>query len=291
MKQTNILLAISISSIISFGQENKKEQLKKIIISDLFVQAGFIKRTPPSGGLDDFKLLAPQSVLLNENFSGYSKTFGFNLKSMYSILVGIKFKEKEIYKSNPQLRLGISYYSGPILSGGLRKFERKPYDTLYSTQTGQTTYIDSLISRSYRMDYTSDQIRFDGSIIFKTNQQERFSLFTGLGITAGISINAFTDIYYDNQDRIEDRSNPSPAISYPTSNPDETFINKTNFGFSIYIPIGLDFRIGKKNKFWKQIHLFYELKPGINTTSIPELRSVTNPSFQHGLGIRVSKNN
>ncbi|MBI4930025.1 MAG: hypothetical protein HY841_04620 [Bacteroidetes bacterium] len=294
MNPAKFLLAIILlaNSFLSFGQEKQTKQSKRIIISDIFVQAGFINRTPTFGTLNDFKLLAPQSVLLNNDFSEYSKTFGWSLKKLYSISTGIKFrnKEKGVYKSNPILRLGVSYFSGSILSGGMYKFERKPCDTVYSTQTWQTIYIDSVTWRSYKMNYISDQIRFDGSFIFHSNIQTRFSLFTGLGITAGLSINTFTDIYYDKSDRTEDRGG---STRYYSSSMDisEKFVNKNNLGFSVYIPVGIDFRIGKKNAFWKQIHLFYELKPGINMTSIPELRDITNANFQHGVGLRVSWSN
>ena len=280
------------SSIISYGQEKEKEQLKRIIICNVFVQAGFINRTPTFGTVTDFKLLAPKSVLLNSDFSGYSQTFGWSLKSMYSISTGIKFrsKKKEVYKSNPILRFGVSYFSGSILSGGVYKFERKPCDTLYPTQTWQTIYLDSVTWSSYKMNYTSDQIRFDGSFIIQTNSQERLTLFTGLGLTAGLSMNASTDIYYDKVVRTEERGNGTPYF-YSNSSTSEKFINKNNGGYSIYIPMGVDFRIGNKNAFWKQMHLFYELKPGINMTSIPELRDITNANFQHGLGLKVSWNN
>ena len=68
----------------------------------------------------------------------------------------------------------------------------------------------------------------------------------------------------------------------------EYYKNKNNFGFSAYIPMGIDFRIGRKRKFWKQIHLFLELRPGINGTSIPELRTIVNSSMQYGFGLKVS---
>ena len=48
--------------------------------------------------------------------------------------------------------------------------------------------------------------------------------------------------------------------------------------------------LGKKKEFWKRTHLFYELRPGINITSIPELGTITNSSNQHGLGLRVTWN-
>lgn len=145
------------------------------------------------------------------------------------------------------------------------------------------------------MNYTSEQLRFDGSLIFRTDAQARWSLYTSIGITAGMSINAQTDIFYDKMERTEmnyPNGNNYSSYSYSGSYNYETekYRNKNNFGLSTYIPMGIDFRIGKKREFWKWTHLFYELRPGINMTSIPELRTITNASIQHGLGLKVSRN-
>ena len=298
MKATSILsVAILLTvSYSAFGQEQSKT-IKKISIHDIYIQTGSFSERNTNGTLTDFKALAPQSVLLNSDFTGYSQSNGFSLTSniMFSVMLGIQFsdRQKTAYKINPQLRLGVCYFSGTSLTVGLFKEERKPYDTLISTQTGQTVYIDSVTTKSYSMNYTSEQLRLDGSLIFRTNPESRWSLFTGIGITAGLSINANTEIYYSKYDRTETRypnGNRSSSYSFYSgdNNKTEKFRNKNNFGLSTYIPMGIDFRAGKKKEFWKRTHLFYELSPGINITSIPELRTITNASLQHGLGLKVS---
>ena len=301
MKTTNILSAIILLTVYSsvFGQEQQPKTVKRISIHDFYIQTGFFSERNTNGTLADFKTLAPQSVLLNNNMTDFSQSgvFGKRGNTMLSVMLGLQFsdKQKTIYKANPLLRLGISYFSGTTLTGGSYKEDRKPYDTLTSTQTGQTIYIDSVTTKNYSMNYSSAQLRFDGSLIFRTNPEARWSIFTGIGITAGLSINANTDIYYSNYGRTETRyANGSTSSSYNYSGNNnsktEKFRNKTNFGASTYIPMGIDFRIGKKREFWKRTHLFYELRPGINITSIPELRTITNASLQHGLGLRVSWN-
>jgi hypothetical protein len=62
---------------------------------------------------------------------------------------------------------------------------------------------------------------------------------------------------------------------------------KKQYDFGAYLPLGVDFRIGNKRDFWKRIHLFYEARPSINMTAIPELRTITNASIFHGLGVKV----
>lgn len=301
MKTTNILLAVILLTVSFsvFGQEPPSKKIKKISIQDFYIQTGMFLERNTNGTLTDFKTLAPQSVLLNSNMTDYSQSGGFRMtgNSMFSVMLGLQFSDKQrtIYKANPQLRLGISYFSGTTLSGGSYKADRKPYDTLTSTQTGQSVYIDSINTKNYNMNYSSEQLRFDGSLIFRTNPEARWSIFTGIGITAGLSINANTEIYYSSYGRTETRyanGNTSSSYNYSGSynTKTEKFKNKTNFGASTYIPMGIDFRIGKKREFWKRTHLFYELRPGINITSIPELRTITNASLQHGLGLRVLLN-
>lgn len=298
MKTTNIL-SVAIFLTISFsvfGQEQPKT-IKRISIHDFYIQTGMFLERNTNGTLTDFKTLAPQSVLLNSNFTGYSQSNEFVLtgNTMFSVMLGLQFSDgqKTAYKTNPQLRLGISYFSITSLTHSLLKEEHKPYDTLMSTQTGQTIYLDSTYNKSYGMNYSSEQLRFDGSLIYRTNPQARWSLFTGIGITAGLSINAKTDIYYNQIGGTETRNSngttTSSTYDYSTDNNKiEKYKNKNNYGLTAYIPMGIDFRIGKKREFWKRTHLFFELRPGINSTSIPELRTITNASMQYGLGLKVS---
>ena len=301
MKIRNILsMVIFLTASLSvFGQEQKPKAIKKISIHDFYIHSGMFSEHNSNGTLTDFKTLAPQTVLLNNDMTDFSPSNGFSMtgNSVFSVMVGINFsdKQKTIYKANPLLRLGVSYFSGTTLTGVLVKESRTPFDTLTSTQTGQTVYIDSITTKRYNMNYSSEQVRFDGSVIFRTKPEARWSLFTGIGITAGLSINSITDIYYTNYGRSETRyMNGSTTTTSSYSNSDnsktEKFKNKSNVGISTYIPMGVDFRIGKKREFWKRTHLFYELRPGINITSIPELRTITNAGMQQGLGKSVTWN-
>jgi len=299
MKITNLFFVILLTlSVFAYGQEQKTNTVKRINIKDFYVHTGFFLGSNTTGALSDFSALAPKSVLLSNNTTDFlqsNATFFYksNANPLLSVMLGIQFgdKQKTTYKNNPQLRLGITYSSGTILSGSLYNQERKAYDTLTSAQTGQSVYIDSVITKNLGMNYSSDQLRLDGSMIFRTNPEARWSLFTGIGITAGISINASTQIHYSKFDRTENRQpNNNYYYSYYFGGnwETETFKNKNNFGFSTYIPLGIDFRLGNKREFWKRTHIYYELRPSINVTYIPELQSITNTCLQNGLGLKVS---
>jgi hypothetical protein len=246
--------------------------------------------------------LAPQSELLSSNLLDFSQSGGrvFNGGAALSVMLGFKFSDKErtSYRANPLLRLGFSYSSGSYLSNNTFNEFRFPYDTLTSNQTGEQVYVDSVISRSSGANYRSDQIRFNGSLIFRTNPEARWSLYSGIGITAGVSLNATTDIYYTTNLGTETvNSNDNGygngyGYGYENNSSSETisesYRNNTNFGFSAYVPFGIDFRLGKKREFWKRLHLFYEIKPEISVVSIPELYTITSARLQQGVGIRVT---
>jgi len=266
---------------------------KKIKIQDAHVQLGFILQPNAPSSLTDFKKLAPNSTLLNENFSNFNQrnSMGTDGNSVFSVMLGLNFldKEKQTYKSNMQLRLGFNFLGNQGLLNSYYSETRKPYDTLISQQTGQYITLDSITYQFYGMNYNSKQLRLDGSLIFKTNTEARWGLYGGVGVTFGASINANTNITYSKYTIAEKQFGTTPP-NYNNSNDgiakSEVYMQKNNMGASVYLPLGVDFRIGKKKEFWKHTHLHYEFRPGINYLSIPELRNYTNTCFQQGIGLR-----
>ncbi|HLV43179.1 MAG TPA: hypothetical protein VKY37_12935 [Brumimicrobium sp.] len=299
MKTLNYLYAfiLILFSFSAFGQDEKP--VKRIAITDVQVYGGMLFKNDINGTLSDFRSLAPQSYLLNKDFSNFSQEErkGSSGDMGSSIMIGIQFRDKNnsTYRANPFLRLGFNYSAGSTIAGSMRSSSITPYDTLTSSQTGNAIYVDSTESNSYGMFYSSDQLRFDGSLIFRTNPDARWSVYAGVGVTVGISLNASARIHYTKRRDVNmhgyGAGNPSGShyIS-PTEFKYEELRNKTNFSLSTYVPLGIDFRLSNRNKFWSRIHLFYEVKPAVNFVSIPELYTVTNTSFQHGLGVRVSWN-
>jgi hypothetical protein len=297
MKKQIVLLFVTlvVTSACALAQESQSPKIRSVIIHDFYVQLGLHTQFEQNGTLEDFRFLAPRSDLLMGDFTGYDQSSGniTSTTSIFSMKLGLDFanKDKTAYRKNPQLRLGLSYFTGSGISGGLTRTDRKPYDTLTSGQTGQAYCVDSVSTKTYYLNYTSQQIRFTASVNFRTNPQARWSLYAGIGISAGMSLHTETDISYINDKYTEvlfENGNNYTTMPWQPENKTQSFGNRNNFGFSAFIPMGIDFRLGKKNEFWKHIHLFYELGPGLNINVIPELGAITNASLQHGLGLKVS---
>jgi hypothetical protein len=290
--QTRIFLFLLITHLPLFSQIDYVKPVSKIKISEFDMHAGNALLDNENILPEDFKKLAPQSALFQNDLTDYqSSSLNTTLGTgIYSFGVGILFsdKSKTFYKPNPLLRFGIVCFSGMAMNTRLSKKESR--DTAF-IQGGNAFYVDTVTSQNYDMNYMSQQIRIDGSLIFRTNSQARWCLFGGIGITGGISFNAFTTIEYSESVEIQTQSNGTNTSSYEDNFlKEERFRNKTNFGCSVYVPLGLDFRIGKKREFWKLLHLFYEAKPTLNFTTVPELRTFVNVAFLHGIGIKVCWN-
>lgn len=290
------LFLITLATTVAAQNAPAKLQ-SRLNINELNIQLGFFGQGNLNASLADFKKLAPESVLLNNNFSGYKTRSGYASagNTMFSVLLGVRFldKNKNTYKANPILRIGISYFTGAQLSGTIFSEEKKTFDTLRSATTSETVYIDSTHTKEYGMNYSSEQLRLDASLLFSTNPSARWKFYSGIGITTGLSFNAQTIIYYSESESKEMRNANEPTYGYGYSSygtsitTSETIKNKGNFAMSAYIPLGVDFRIGRR-EFWKRTHLFYEFRPSINYVSIPELQTIVNAHLVQGLGFKVT---
>lgn len=227
------------------------------------------------------KKLAVKDVYLM--FKGHHN-FSFNIG------MNIVDKKKNI-RRNPKFKTGVSYFSVAGATHTLPETERKPYDTLISTQTGEAIHIDSVTTRTSFMTYKSEQLRLDASIIYRTNPQERWSFFAGAGIAVGWAFSTFASIYYSVNKHTQNADNNSTYSAFSSTDINfrsEIFSSRKGFGASAGIPMGIDWRVGRKNEFWKQVHVYYEFRPGVNITSIPEVATIIKAGMQHGFGFRFS---
>lgn len=264
---------------------NEKPLKRKLKVVDASILPGAVFQRDPIGSLKDFQKINPQSTLLKENMEGYSPRGTGIIGSLVGITfnanLGFSFADKEQTNNKlaKQIRIGVSF-SGIGMSNYLSKIYKKQDTTFTSSQTGQTVFADTINDRSYAMDYKSQQIRIDLSVIYKTNPAARWSVYGGIGVEAGKSINAYTDIEY-NEYII---SSGYSSYSYRS----ERILSKNSYGYAAYLPLGIDFRVGTRREFFKRLHLFYEVRPILNYTYIPKTGSVGGVGVKNGMGLRVT---
>lgn len=285
MKKLNLGLAIL--GVVIFSNSNAQEKTPRVRISEFHLQTGFQYYPAQTTSLEDFQKLAPNSVLLKEDLPSYNSFGYYNGRGNFSsVQLGLTFKNHP----NALLRVGLSNMGVSGLQKSYSKQDHFPYDTLTSSATGEQTFIDSVSSQSYFMNHSSRQIRLDAALIFRTDASARWSLFAGIGASLGVNYNATTYISYYRNNYINNQNGNSYYNGYSNNGSEktETFTTKNYLTTTAYIPMGVDFRIGKNQAFWKRLHLYYEIKPSISMTQIPALRTITTVNMTQALGLKVS---
>ena len=197
-----VFVLLTASTLLQ-AQQSDQPKIKCAGVRNFYFHIGLNTIHEMNGNLADFRSLAPKSDLLNTDLTGFGTYGGRSISSnsVFSVAMGLKFANKDhsAFRGNPELRLGLSYYTGGGFSGNLFNETRQAYDTLISAQTGTAYYVDSVDAKNYNMDYTFDQLRLDASLIFRTDPTARWSLFAGVGMSAGMSIHAQTEVSYSRQ--------------------------------------------------------------------------------------------
>lgn len=308
-------MTMILSSFELYAQKNSSKPNKKLVLDEVSFLPGIYLKQNMNPTLSDMKTLAPGSELLKNDFTGFS-TFNYDFYSQgnqtyigreplnerlesspsLSMMVGLKVNNSagSNLKGVKNLRLGLNYIHNTGMSISYYKTERKTYDKFTSSQTGRTVYLDSVTTDRYNLRYQAQELRFDVSYLYRSNQNRPLSFFTGIGITGGITFNSHTDIrYFKSRGEevhfdINDRDELYSSYLSTEEGTHEFFRNKSSFGASVYVPVGVDLRLGHKKELWKHMHVFYEARPMLNLSSIPELRTYFGVGIQHGLGLRYT---
>lgn len=188
----------------------------------------------------------------------------------------------------PELRLGFIHAGWNERQATLQKMQRTPYDTLVSASTGQEYLVDSVHGSTYFISTKAERIGLDVSMVW--SYIGRWSLYGGVGVMGGPSVNARTYVQLENYEGITAAQGPS---SYYPQGGDrqstyETLKSGTGWWLSTYVPIGIDFRLSKEHPFWKQLHLYYELRPQLLIQGSPELDSTVGTGLLANFGIRMT---
>jgi hypothetical protein len=165
-------------------------------------------------------------------------------------------------------------------------------DTLVSQRDGSLFFVDSVHTKSKSFTYSYGFIQSDFSYVVRGKGNRRVTLYGGAGITAGVSITPSTFISTSNAS--------GKNIGLTPFNPDSIVIrqevtnieyadrdHKTGLNGQLYIPLGVELRLGNKGSSFGRTHLFYEARPQVAFVYVPEYGTLANIGLMHQLGVRV----
>lgn len=198
-----------------------------------------------------------------KSYSGVQHSTRSNYKLTFQIKNQIK---KSKFSFAP--RLDLSFGDGLSFHQDWHKTSSYTYDTLTSNSTGEEFYLDSIVFENHTFSYSSKAIGLKIGLNFDYAISKRFTLFSGL--TFGSAFNfSHTEInnYYSFYNKeIIGNTFYSNSGSYGINTSERVQYDKTNAMFYpikvnqmfLGIPIGLTFRLSKKENLLNHFLLSYE---------------------------------
>lgn len=319
LKVLSLTFLILLSTHISLqGQEIKPPKYK---ITGAYLMTGAQNaRNMPGFSVNPLKLGMNESIqkfmangtsaqrffpLMQVNRAGSSGDFTM-------LLAGIEIHKEKRSGSNSilsqQFRVGFSYNDDNFRASSSTSWDeiisRTIVDTLVFLNAKDTTiiYSDSLIAYNTGIQYTNKVIHLDISWIFRLNEEKTFSLFGGIGISPGLIYNARTELRYHTSPpysitRSMSQNNGTNYSVYSNvygfsggygNTEFHTIRNKPGFACTVYIPVGLNIRLGKKSEFWKHLNFYMEFRPSLVLQNTPELGGFSQSMVGRYMGVRAS---
>lgn len=170
----------------------------------------------------------------------------------------------------------------------LVKETRTPYDTLSSSGSGTMVVLDSVVRSTYEMEHTFSRVGVEAAMIFLKAYPGRWTLYGGAG--AGLQV------AFDGRVRIEHRLERStePDVSGAASGARrdvrmerEDLRTRDAIMGTVFFPLGVTYRLGKRRPFWRAMNLGYELRPGLVFGGVPEVDPGLRGTFGFHFGLRV----
>lgn len=292
---------LTLSSPLLYAQENPdNNKSKKLELTDfsIFRYTNYFDFYHKRIDLEDFQKFSPNSVNMPNELPVFFPSRVTGIQEHNSIVIASNFdfirKGKSKLFANRSLRAGLFYNNQSFLGSGYGVQVRSPYGAAILNSTGVLIPIELVEEYRYIFRYLSRQLGLDASLIFKSRPEKRFVFYSGIGLTAAKSISATTSVYYSYYSRLDYKSEDDLFKNYrpEVDRYSETEESKANgnASFAAYIPLGLDFTIGKRNKWLRRAHLFYEIRGSYYTVIVGNYGAENSTLLSTGLGFRYSLN-
>ncbi len=293
--RNSLLLLVGLAATMGRAQYEVDTAVAPLpTVCDVFLLPGGMAESMYAVGIEQWRMLAPSSELLardlsdykydNQNDDEWAAAASFAVSASLRIGPGDRTKRSGAY-----LRAGIAYQHHRGTNLLLRNEIRTPYDTLTSSQTGQSIAIDSLSISTYEFSHAYKSIALDASFIFLKEYPRRWSLYGG----GGVSVGATFDGRMNAEHSVEQRTDPvvsgsgSSGTEPYTSWEQEEVRTKDDLCVAMYLPLGVTYRLSKKHPFWSAINLAYEMRPTFSFGGVPELDLGARANIIQYFGLRI----
>jgi hypothetical protein len=268
-------------------------------VTETSVSFGYHKSIIDGGSQAQYLKLIPQSDLLTRDFSHLTR-YKFDHRfvinhynpAVFSASFGLRFadRDRKSFKKVPMLRLGLSYYTGNLITNIYSEEILCQIDSMYDPGTGLYNFTDSLHMSNFYVAQVTDQMRIDAAVLFGTNSSKVLSCYSGLGLSAGIPVMAYSSVHYYESYQYVSRTSGGHQTFLPgetLESVEETFRRSSFFVLMPYVPVGINVRLSRKVSLLNQISLFYEGRIGMDMIILKGGDDLSKIRRQHTIGLKV----
>ncbi len=229
---------------------------------------------------------APSSVFIDAlQYSSNTQMSGSG-NAAFRVDIGLTpyCKKKGKLMENREIRFSIGADAGVRRNFIFYKREYLTDDTLFNNE-GEPVMIQhkvSLDQHNYAENFVNLSVGV--SYLFKTDTKKRLHLYAGVGMEYAVSIRSILKTYAYN-DTTDEYNLTEYAYGYWGSGMYNYYRNGTSTKYKMtgashfirgYLPAGIDFRFSNGNNFFRHVHLFSEIQPGVEL-QITNGVSMVNP--------------
>jgi hypothetical protein len=274
LKSLTIGLIVGLKLTSLQAQESDSLNLKKWRFSSVQILRGFQVGNTISLDANYFKEIDPDhktvleddSYVWSDNlkFSSKPKNLGF-----YGEFQKIN-KDKNGYKPNQCLRIGLWYQQRTLGSLYGQKSDIKTIDTLTSDYDGQNIYRFQKHYDTYQFTHEVKELKLDIAYLFNSGFERQAAIFGGIGLNIGSTISSKVNFInrekeYDTYTFTSDGSSNSnlyKSKDFPYTTGSTGIKNNATFG--LYLPIGVDYKLSMTHDIYQRIHATLEARPTID---------------------------
>lgn len=296
-RRVNFIFFLLLISSAVIGQDT--DSVKSRPIYDVAIMSGGATGNSSIFGLSDFRKIFPESSILQRDlseFSGYGENY-FSEYFGFGVMVGRTSRQLHILGERVKgtMRAGFYYDEASYFSYTLTDGSNYRVDTIKNSQGASQFYIDSAYYKTAYMYYDAKSLRAEFSALLRFNDEQRWSFYLGVGLSAGMTFNNTVNVSYSEQEVIETypaeglSGTSATKVEFPVYENDQSAVS-SGWLVNAFVPVGIDFRLAKTGRSLEFMHLFTEVRPGISFMEIPDVRTVSGTQVSFHLGLRCTLN-
>jgi hypothetical protein len=286
----HLLALLLTTSLLQVHAQQASNQAKKLQLTEVGVATGI----GPSvfGPFQQYNLEAflPGSTILADPLKWPGTSFSTGgYDAQLSAWGGFSVKGKK----QPVLRLGLTYSAGQPWSQWSSRETRFTFDSLRSTNSNLTYFLDSIVSQQSKIIHLTQHLRLDLALVWHTNNKGAFGFFAGMGSQFGMSVLARTNITFTEikEEQIRQSHDPSNFRNFTgrsIRSESESFKNGAQWVSSLYLPLGMSIRLGGLGDGLDKSQLFFQAAPTFGLLYGREFGWIANGQLFLQAGLRFS---